>query len=201
MQVGEIDGGASRSVERHKIGFQLDQVARDEAGSQTEVAQALHQKPRRIAAGAFGQRQRFLGRMNAGFHADDVADFAGEAGIQAHDEIDGSFGGAGDRGQECREQRPGGFGGKIDGKVRRDIFGIGEGKGFGGILDEEIKRVIHGHIRHQIDLDAQFADRFGKDVAGQPVAIGVLLIIHEVVGRADPEAVRHHAGTAVGGGA
>jgi hypothetical protein len=45
MQVGEIDFGAGRAVERLEIGRQLDEIAGDEAGGETEIAQDLHQQP------------------------------------------------------------------------------------------------------------------------------------------------------------
>ena len=45
VQVGEIDCGAGRAVQRHQIGFQLDQIARDKAGGKAQMAQRLHQQP------------------------------------------------------------------------------------------------------------------------------------------------------------
>ena len=45
VQVGEVDLGAARAVERLDVALQLDQVAGDEARRQAEVAQQLHQQP------------------------------------------------------------------------------------------------------------------------------------------------------------
>jgi hypothetical protein len=75
VQVGEVDLGAAGAVQRLDVGLQLDQVARHEARRQPQVAQQLHQQPAGIAAGAADAlRQRLLGRLHAGFHADQVVD-------------------------------------------------------------------------------------------------------------------------------
>ncbi len=50
VQVGEIDFSARRAVERLHVGLQLNQVARDEARGEAEVAQQLHQQPAGVAA-------------------------------------------------------------------------------------------------------------------------------------------------------
>ena len=60
MQVGEVGGRAFRPFKRLHIADKLDQVAGDEARRIAEMAQQLHQQPRRIAAGAFARRQRLL---------------------------------------------------------------------------------------------------------------------------------------------
>ena len=50
MQIGEVDFGAGRAVERLHVRRQLDQVAGHEAGGETEIAQDLHQQPGAVAA-------------------------------------------------------------------------------------------------------------------------------------------------------
>jgi hypothetical protein len=45
VQVGEVVIGSRRAVERFYVGHQLDQVTRDKARRQPEVAQQLHQQP------------------------------------------------------------------------------------------------------------------------------------------------------------
>ncbi len=50
VQVGEVDAGAGRAVERDEVGLQLDQVAGDEACGEAEIAQHLDQQPAGIAA-------------------------------------------------------------------------------------------------------------------------------------------------------
>ena len=52
------------------------------------VAQRLHHQPAAVAAGARAQRQRLLGRLHAGLHADHVADVALQALVQADQEVD-----------------------------------------------------------------------------------------------------------------
>ena len=79
----------ARPVERDEVGLQLDQVARDEARGDTEIAQHLHQQPARIAARALARGQRVLRRLHAGFHADDVAGLALHPRVEVDDEVDG----------------------------------------------------------------------------------------------------------------
>ena len=74
VQIGEVGCGARWTVERLHVGRQLNQVARDEARRQPEVAQHLHQQPAGVAARA---RARCVSvssrRLHARLHADDVA--------------------------------------------------------------------------------------------------------------------------------
>ena len=90
MQVGEVavdvpSGPSSGSMS----GLQLDQVARDEARGETEVAQNLHQQPGGVAARACASRQRLVWCLHARFHADDVADLLLQIGVELDQEIDG----------------------------------------------------------------------------------------------------------------
>ena len=73
VEVGEVhrSGGA---VERFDVGRELDEIAGDEAGGEAEMAQDLDQQPCGIAAGTGAQGERFFAGLDAGFHADDVAD-------------------------------------------------------------------------------------------------------------------------------
>ena len=50
MKIGEVVVGSRRPVQRDEIGFQLDQIAGDEARGQAQMAENLHQEPARIAA-------------------------------------------------------------------------------------------------------------------------------------------------------
>ena len=52
------------------------------------MAQDLHQQPGGIAARAAGQRQRLLGRLHAGLHADEVADLVLQPLVQLDQKID-----------------------------------------------------------------------------------------------------------------
>src|SRR5213075_868749 len=74
VQVGEVVLGARRTVERLYVRLELDQVARDEARRDADVAQELHQEPSRVAARAALERERFLRRLQAGLEANHVAD-------------------------------------------------------------------------------------------------------------------------------
>ena len=49
VQVGEVDVGAARSVERLDVGLELDEVPRDEPRRETEMAQDLHEEPRAVS--------------------------------------------------------------------------------------------------------------------------------------------------------
>ena len=50
VQIGEVLRRSSGTVERFFVGRELNQVAGDEAGGQTQVPQDLHQQPRRVPA-------------------------------------------------------------------------------------------------------------------------------------------------------
>ena len=52
VQIGEVALGAGRTLERLLVGLELDQVARDEARREAEVAEHLHEQPRAVAARA-----------------------------------------------------------------------------------------------------------------------------------------------------
>ena len=55
VQVGEVLRGAGRTVERFHVGLELDEIAGNETRGQADVAENLHQQPRRVAAGAGGR--------------------------------------------------------------------------------------------------------------------------------------------------
>ena len=194
MQVGEVDRGARRPVERDKIGLQLDQVARDEARGDAEIAERLHQQPARIAARAFAGGQRLLRRHDAGLHADDVADLALHLRVQRDDEVDRVRMRAVDAFEKCLEQRPGRLRRAVDFQVVADVLRVVERKTFRRWFDEEVERVIDRHVGDQIDLDLQLGHRFWKDEAREEVAVGVLLHVDEVVLRLDLERVAKHLG-------
>ena len=135
--------------------------------------------------------------MHAGFQPDHVADGARHLRIQADDEIHGALFRARNICQKGAEQRPRRFGGAVDHQIGFDVGGIVERPLLRAVFHEEIKRIIHRHVGNQINLDPQFHDWFGKHEPCQPVAIGILLMVHEMPGGADLQAVRQHAGAAV----
>ena len=110
MQVGEVDRGAGRPVERHQIRLQLDQVARHEARRDAEVPQRLHQQPARIPARALSGGERLLRRHHAGLHADDVADLALHLRVERDDEVHRVRMRAVDAAEECVSSGPAGSG-------------------------------------------------------------------------------------------
>ena len=52
-------------------------------------------------------------------------------------------------------------------------------------IDEEIERIDYRHIGEQIDGDAEFGGLLRKHETGKPVAVRVLLPIHEMLGGCD----------------
>ena len=202
VQVGEVVVGAGRAVERDEVGLELDQVARDEAGGEAEVAQGLHQEPARVSRQEPVPRcEGLLRRLHAGLHADDVADLLGEAGVEADDEIDGAHALARHGVEEGLQPRPDRLGALVDDEVVVQLLGVVEGPVLGGVLHEEVEGVVDGHVGDEVDLDLQLAHRLGKDEARQPVAVGVLLVVHEMVGGRDLQRMREHAGARVRRGA
>src|SRR5262245_43854336 len=76
MQVGEIVGRPGGAFQWFDVRCNLNQVTGNEAGAETEIPQNLNQQPRGVAARAGPQRERLFARLDAGFHANYVADFA-----------------------------------------------------------------------------------------------------------------------------
>ncbi len=64
----------------------------------------------------------------------------------------------------------------------------------GLLLDEEVEGIVDRHVGDEIDFDLQLAHRLGKDEAGEPVAVGILLMVDEMRLRPDAQAVGDHAG-------
>lgn len=201
MQVGEIVIRARRPVQRLEIGLELDQVARDEAGGEAQMAQDLHLKPGAVAAGAAPLGQRLLGAEDARLHADHIGDLAGEARIQPHHHVDGPLPVARDRLKKFPKMRPRRFGAAVDREILDDLLGIVEGPVIGRLLDEEVERIVDRHVGHQIDLDAELGHRLGKDDAQQPVAVGILLVVLEMPARRDLQRMRDHPRARMGRGA
>ena len=74
VQIGEIVLDLRRPLDRIDVGTDLDQIAGDETGGETEVTEGLDQKPGGVAARAGRGGERLLRRLHARLHADDVAD-------------------------------------------------------------------------------------------------------------------------------
>ena len=197
MQVGEVDLGARRAVERLHVGLELDQVAGHEARRQAQVAQRLHHQPAGVAARAVGAHEGLLRRLHPGLHADVVADLVLQALVQADEEVDGALlvaRDAVDEGLEARRQR---HLRQIGHEVARHVARVVERVLLGLGLEEEVERVVDRHLGHQVDGDLEFGGRLREHQPRQVVGEGVLLPVDEVLRRLHAQRIRHDVRTAV----
>ena len=201
MQVGEVVVGARRPVERDEIGLELDEIAGNEAGGKAEMAEDLDEKPARVAARARGQPERLLRSLDARRHADQVLDVMREMAIELDDEVDRACLRAVELVEESLKKGTGRLRRPVDDEVRPQVLAIVERPVLGVLLDEEVERIIHGHVGDDVDLDLELGDEFRKDVAGEPIAVRVLLVVHEMPGRRHFERMGDDAGAAVRRGA
>ncbi len=171
VQVGEILVRAARAFDRIDVGPELDEIARDETRGEAEPAQDLHQQPGRIAARARAQRQRLVRLLDARLHADDVMDHPLQFGVERDQKRNRPSAPRRDLLEIFRQQRAAGLGREIGGEFGRELIRIGERKFFGVGLDEKVEGIDDREFGRQIDLDLEFLDRLGKDVAREPVAV------------------------------
>ena len=108
MQIGKVRGRAGGAIERFDVGAQLNQIAGDKAGGEAQIAQDLHQQPASVAAGSTAGGERELGRLDAGLHANQIADVALQPLVQHHQEVIGGHGHPRHRGEPTGQQRSGG---------------------------------------------------------------------------------------------
>ncbi len=189
VQVGEILLGAGGTVERFLVRLQLDEITRGEPRRDAEVPEQLHQQPRRVAAGAGTRLQRLVRRLDAGLHADQVADVALQLRIQVEQKARRRFFDARDGGEVGLEPRP-------DRRLleeRLEIFEhlrrIGEGKHLRFRLQEEIERIDDVHFRHQVDGDGEMLRLLRDHDPRQPVGLRILLPVEEMLLWLDLQAV------------
>ncbi len=78
--------------------------------------------------------------------------------------------------------------------------GYSKGPRLRALLDEEIEGIVDRHVGDDVDLDLQLVDGLWKHVARKPVAVRILLMIHEMVGGRNLQRVRDDPGAAVGRG-
>ena len=90
VQVGEVGFGPGGTVERLDVGFQLNEIAGDEARGESEMAQDLHQQPGAVAARTALQRQGFFRGLDAGLEADDVPRHIHQPGVDFDQKVDSS---------------------------------------------------------------------------------------------------------------
>ena len=197
MQVGEVMGGAGGAFERFDVRPQLDEIAGDKASRQADVTKQLHHEPCAVAARARARLQRFLGCLYARLHADQIADHPVDTLVEFDQKIDGVARVARDRLDQIRQQRASGLrrdkGGKILAQFRRK----GKRPPFGIGLDEEIERIDDFHVGDQIDRHGKFCCLFREDKARKPVAVRILLPIHEMLGRLHRKRIARNAGAAM----
>ena len=191
------DLGAGGAFERFHVRPQLDEITGDETRRQADEPQDLHQQPRRVATGAGAGGERLLGRLHARLHADDIADQVLQALIELDQKIDGVARLARNRMHELFQARTGRL--RLD-KDRKILVQFG--RKFERPLvrvrfDEEIERIDHLHVGEQIDVDGEFVGLLRKDVTRQPIAVRVLLPVHEVLRRRHRQRVARNAGAAV----
>ena len=197
VQVGEVDLGAARAVERLDVALQLDQVARDEARRQAEMTQELHQQPRAVAARAARVLQRQLGRLHAVLHADQVGDVLLQPLVELHQEGARRLLAAVDAIEVGLEQRRRRRLAQVGRELDQQLGLVGEGKLLRARLEEEIERVEDRHLGDEVDLDAEERRRLREDEPGEVVRLRVLLPVDEVLGRLDLHRVAQDAGSRV----
>ncbi len=193
MQVGEIDFGAARAVERLHVALQLDQVARDEARRQAQVAQQLHQQPAAVAARAAAVDERELGRLHARLHADEIRDVLLQALIQADQKTVGGLRLDVDAGQVLGEARRLRALQQIRLQLDQQLRLVGERKLLGARLEEEVERIEHRHLGDEIDLDAKEGRHLREHQPRQVVRLRVLLPVDEVRARLDAHRIAEDA--------
>ena len=162
------------------------------------MAERLYQQPTRIATGPGGPLKSFFRRLNTRLHADDIAYLVRQAGVEMDQKINSTFFSAIDAGQKFLQKRAGRFKLAVDHKIGTDLVTISERPILDAILHKKVEGIIHCHISYDVDLDFELDNRIGEDIACQPIAIGILLVIHEMICRGHFERMRDHPRSAVG---
>src|SRR5271154_3734311 len=104
------------------------------------MAENLHQKPARIAAGARAALECLLRGLHPRFHADEILNFARKAPVEIDHEVDGAPGRSIDRAQEGLKPRSSVLGRTVDDEIGPEVLRIFEWPGLRALLDEEIER-------------------------------------------------------------
>src|SRR5215468_7074999 len=186
VQVGEIVISTRGAVERFYVRAQLNEVAGDKTSRHAEVAQDLDEQPPGVATRAGTDHQRLVGRLHTWLHACNIADLVLELAVKRDKIIYGVRAFARQRGEESLEQRTCG----LRFEERRQI---------GAQMLRKVERIDDVHVGHEVDGNRKLSGLFGKYVAGKPVAVGVLLPIHEMLGRQHLEGIAFDRRAAMGG--
>ena len=195
VQVGEVALDLARAFDGIDVRAKLDQIAGDETGREAEVPQDLNQQPGGVAARAGAGAERLFHRLNTGLHPDDIANLFLQIRVELDQEIDGRVRLPRNLLQVRGKQRPRLRRHEIRGKLVLEVVGVLERKGKGVGLDEEVERIDHGHLCREVDLDFQLGRLLREDVTREPVALRVLLPVHEMVRRRDLERIARDRGT------
>ena len=104
------------------------------------------------------------------------------------------------RSRKALQPRSGWLGRAVDDEIGPQVLAIFERPDFRAFLDEEVERIVDRHVGDDVDLDPQFVDQLREDVARQPVAVRILLKVHEMIGGRHFQRMRDHARAAVRSG-
>ena len=193
VQVGEVDLGATRSVQRLHVALELNQVARDKASREAQMPKNLHQQPSGVTTRPRAVGQRHLRRLHAGLHADEVADVLLQLLVQFDQEVVGVLLRARHAVDVLLEQRRQFALSHVRGQLGRQFGLVLEGKILGRRLQEEVERVQHRHLGDQIDLDAERRGLVGEHQPRKIVGLRVLLPVDEVGGGLDAHRIAQDA--------
>ncbi len=163
------------------------------------MPEGVHQQPAGVATGARLESERFLGRLDAGLHADEIADVLAELLVQLDQEIHRVVGLAHEARDIRCELATGRLGREIGGEVAFELLPVGEGKKLRRRLDEEIEGIEHRDLGQEIDRDGILDGLLLEDVASQPIAKRVLLPVLEMQVGLHLQRIAGYPHTRVGG--
>ncbi len=135
--------------------------------------------------------------MDAWLHPDQIADRLPQRRIEIDEKIndaDRALGQAREIGRKARAER---FGIEVGRELRLQFGLISEGKLLGIGLDEKIERVRYREFGGQIDLDLELRHFVRKDEPRLPIAMRVLLPVHEMFRRRHLQRIGGDFGAAV----
>jgi hypothetical protein len=101
----KITSDLATPIEGRHVGDQLNQVARDKSGGESQVPQQLHHEPGGISARAAGILQSLFRRLDSGLHADQIPHCLLHIPVQVHQKQDRFLLDAWHVAQELRELR------------------------------------------------------------------------------------------------
>ena len=198
VQVGEVLPCAHRPLDGVDVRHQLDQVAADEPGGEAQLAQHLHQQPGAVAAGAGAEAKRLVRGLHPRLHPHQIAHVLLQGRVQPHQEVDGAQALGLEGCDTGVQQGPVLVHLQIGDEIGLQVLVIGKGQGLGIGLDEEVEGIDHLHLGGQVDGDAELPGGLWEHQPRQPVAVGVLLPVDEVLGRDDLQGIAGDHRRAVG---